>query len=73
MEEFLVTSIEARGFCGRANDVELRLVFGYNDRKGVGHISVELVEAECDTSANVSSEIYEGIVRNGSISISRGI
>ena len=65
----IVTSIEARGFCGRANDVELRLLFGYRDSKGVRHSSAELVEAECDTSANVSSEIYEGTVRNDSLNI----
>ena len=64
----IVTSIEARGFCGRANDVELRLLYGYKDSKGI-HISTELVEAECNTSANVSSEIYEGTVRNDSLNI----
>ena len=65
----IVTSIEARGFCGRANDVKLRLLYGYRDSKGVRHSSAELVEAECDTSANVSSEIYEGTVRNDSLNI----
>ena len=64
----IVTSIEARGFCGRANDVELRLLYGYKDSKGI-HISTELVEAECNTSANVSSEIYEGTVRNDRLNI----
>ena len=60
----IVTSVEARGFCGRANDVDLRLVYGDVGEKNGSRYTVhaELLKAECNISANVSSVIFEGTV-----------
>ena len=63
----IVTSIEARGFCGRRDNVELRLINGFNDEKG-RHSRVILLTAVCDnttTRANYS----EGYVRNDSLNM----
>ena len=61
-----LTSIKARGFCIREDNVELRLIYGYYDM-GQLHINHELVEAECNVSTSVMSKFYEGKVTNDSL------
>ena len=63
----IVTSIEARGFCGRRDNVELRLIYGSRDDETARYSRVVLL-AVCDnttTHANYS----EGYVRNDSLSM----
>ena len=64
----ILTSIEARGFCGRADNVQLRLLYG--SRKGGGnHFNIQYVNAECNAAKNGSYMIYEGKVLNNSLNI----
>ena len=63
----IVTSVEARGFCGRANDVWFILL--HSDETGSYNFHVDLLKAECDTSANISSMFFEGTVKNHSLNI----
>ena len=65
----IVTSVESRGFCGGANDVDLRLVYGdVGEKNGSRYTArAELLKAECNISANVSSVIFEGTVRNNNL------
>ena len=67
----IVTSVEARGFCGRAaNDVWFILLHSVlNEGTGSYNFHVDLLKAECDTSANCSSMFFEGTVRNHSLNI----
>ena len=65
----IITSVEARGFCGRAENVELRLIYGVLDDDGYRHSRVEYIRAECNTSANYTSSVHEGSVRNDSLNI----
>ena len=64
----IVTSIEARGFCGRPDDVELRLLaFGRTVKKS-GSIS-SLVPVQCNKTATVGNRHYEGYVSNNSLNM----
>ena len=63
-----LTSVKARGFCIREDNVELRLIYGYYDM-GQLHIHHELVKAECNVSTSVMSKCYEGKVTNDSLSL----
>ena len=63
-----LTSVKARGFCIREDNVELRLIYGYFDKLGQLHFNYELVEAECNASTSVST-FYEGKVTNDSLSL----
>ena len=64
----IVTSVEARGICGRPDDVELRLLsFERNSNHGIRNFgSVSLVPAQCNKTATVGDH-YEGYVRNNSL------
>ena len=64
-----LTSVKARGFCMRENNVELRLIYGYYDNMGQLQIDYELVKAECNASTSVMSKFYEGKVTNDSLSL----
>ena len=64
-----LTSVKARGFCVRENNVELRLINGYYDKMGQLHFSYEQVKAECNASTSVMSIFYEGKVTNDSLSL----
>ena len=65
----IVTSIEARGFCGRPDNVELRLIIaqrrgdnGFRSSSGFA-----LVPAQCNKTATVGDHHYEGYVSNDSL------
>ena len=67
----IVTSVEARGFCGRSDDVELRLLSaqrrtdnGFRSSNGIA-----LVSAQCNKTATVGDHHYEGYVRNNSLNL----
>ena len=65
----IVTSVEARGFCGRPHDVELRLLTGKRAKFGFADVARSiLLAAKCNETpiANASGE-YEGFVRNNSL------
>ena len=65
----IVTSVEARGFCGRPDDVELRLLTGKTVNLGFEDVAGSiLLAAKCNETpiANASGE-YEGFVRNNSL------
>ena len=65
----IVTSVEARGFCGRPDNVELRLLSARraeNAFKSLPH--VVLVPAQCNKTAPVGDH-YEGYVSNTSLNI----
>ena len=64
-----LTSVKARGFCIREDNVELRLICGYYDKMGQLHFNYELVKAECNASTSVMSKFYEGKVTNDSLSL----
>ena len=62
----IVTSVRARGFCGRPDDVELRLL---SFRRNNGYRSLTgplLVSAHCDKNATADGR-YEGYVSNDSL------
>ena len=64
----IITSVEARGFCGRPDDVELRLLtFKRQLNHGINSFgSVLLVPTQCNKTATVGDH-YEGYVRNNSL------
>ena len=64
-----LTSVKARGFCIREDNVELRLIYGYYDKMGQLHFNYELVKAECNVSTSVMSKFYEGKFVNDSLSL----
>ena len=67
----IVTSVEARGFCGRPDDVEIRLISAKR-RADHGFTSVNgiaLVSAQCNKTATVGDHHYEGYVRNNSLNL----
>ena len=66
----IVTSVEARGFCGRPDDVELRLITARRQSKnGFNSLSsVLFVSAQCNKTATVGDHHYEGYVSNDSLS-----
>ena len=64
----IITSVEARGFCGRPDNVELRL-FSAKRRVDTGFTSVNgiaLVSTQCNKTATVDDH-YEGYVSNNSL------
>ena len=67
----IVTSVEARGFLGRPDGVELRLLSAQR-RAGNGFRSssgIALVSAQCNKTATVGDHHYEGYVRNNSLNL----
>ena len=65
----IVTSVEARGFCDRPDDVELRLLTGKIKNLGFEDVARSIfLAAKCNETpiANASGE-YEGFVRNNSL------
>ena len=65
----IVTSVEARGFCGRPDDVELRLLTGKRANLGFDDIARSiLLAAKCNETLTVTApREYEGFVRNSSL------
>ena len=69
----IVTSVEARGFCYRPDDVEIRLISAKR-REDNGFTSVNdiaLVSAQCNKTATVDNH-YEGYVSNNSLNFRVG-
>ena len=65
----IVTSVEARGFCGRPHDVELRLLTGKRANLGFDDIAGSLLlAAKCNKTLTATApRVYEGFVRNNSL------
>ena len=62
-----MTSIKARGFCGRADDVQLRLLFGSGiPDESYDSVDILLIEAECNKTTS-SSMMHEGQVVNDNL------
>ena len=65
----IVTSVEARGFCGRPDNVELRLLSARQGEYTFKALSdVVFVSAQCNKTATVDDH-YEGYVSNTSLNI----
>ena len=65
----IVTSVEARGFCGRPDNVELRLLSAGRAENSFKTLSdVVFVPAQCNKSVTVDDH-YEGYVSNTSLNI----
>ena len=62
----IVTSVRARGFCGRSYDVELRLLSFRRDNGYRSSAGPLLVSAQCNETATVNGS-YEGYVSNNSL------
>ena len=62
----ILTSIKARGFCGRADNVQLRLLFGSGiPGESYDSFDILLIEAKCNKTA--SSSVHEGQVVNDTL------
>ena len=65
----IVTSVEARGFCGRPDNVELRLLSAKRADHAFKTLSdVVFVPVQCNKTATVN-DYYEGYVSNTSLNI----
>ena len=59
----IVTSVEARGFCGRPDNVELRLLSAARADHSFSNVhDIVFLDAKCNKTAKVDENYYEGYV-----------